>query len=145
MPSSPLYPSGIPLLCFMVLLPFSIPWSQISITWLAVVHILACLSPHIGSVLYHLFMNHEGGAPVYHTLLALDMCGICMINTLGKSRRPGGGWRAMFGCMPGPILNYPVKTQQPVLRLLSYYLLKAVECISNFIFSLISSTEVYPI
>ncbi|XP_023646815.1 progestin and adipoQ receptor family member 4-like isoform X2 [Paramormyrops kingsleyae] len=78
-----IYTHGIPLLCFMVLLPFSIPWSQISITWLAVVHILACLSPHIGSVLYHLFMNHEGGAPVYHTLLALDMCGICMINTLG--------------------------------------------------------------
>uniref|UniRef100_UPI0037E7F3B4 progestin and adipoQ receptor family member 4a isoform X2 n=1 Tax=Semicossyphus pulcher TaxID=241346 RepID=UPI0037E7F3B4 len=36
-----------------------------------------------GSVLYHLFMNHEGGEPVYHTLLKLDVCGICMINTLG--------------------------------------------------------------
>ncbi|XDV13170.1 hypothetical protein PO909_001648 [Leuciscus waleckii] len=28
-------------------------------------------------------MNHEGGEPVYKTLLTLDMCGICMINTLG--------------------------------------------------------------
>ncbi|XP_064425700.1 progestin and adipoQ receptor family member 4 isoform X2 [Latimeria chalumnae] len=36
-----------------------------------------------GSVLYHLFMNHEGGAPIYHTLLTLDMCGVCMVNTLG--------------------------------------------------------------
>ncbi|XP_015684106.1 progestin and adipoQ receptor family member 4-like isoform X2 [Protobothrops mucrosquamatus] len=36
-----------------------------------------------GNVLYHLFMNHEGGPAVYHTLLTLDMCGVCMVNTLG--------------------------------------------------------------
>ncbi len=72
--------SGIPLLCFLVLLPLNIPWSQISVTWLGVVHFLACLSPQLGSVVYHLFMNHEGGEPVYKTLLTLDMCGICMIN-----------------------------------------------------------------
>ncbi len=76
--------SGIPLVCFLVLLPLNIPWSQISVTWLGVVHFLACLSPQLGSVLYHLFMNHEGGEPVYHTLLKLDVCGICMINTLGE-------------------------------------------------------------
>lgn len=81
---------GIPLLCFLVLLPLNIPWSQISVTWLGVVHFLACLSPQLGSVLYHLFMNHEGGEPVYHTLLKLDVCGICMINTLGKSQRGAG-------------------------------------------------------
>lgn len=79
--------AGIPLLCFLVLLPLNIPWSQISVTWLGVVHFLACLSPQLGSVLYHLFMNHEGGEPVYHTLLKLDVCGICMINTLGESWR----------------------------------------------------------
>ncbi|MEE6515136.1 hypothetical protein FKM82_023631 [Ascaphus truei] len=28
-------------------------------------------------------MNHDGGAPVYHKLLTLDMCGICLVNTLG--------------------------------------------------------------
>ncbi|KAJ8347384.1 hypothetical protein SKAU_G00287850 [Synaphobranchus kaupii] len=77
-----IYTHGIPLLCFLVLLPLNIPWSQISVTWLGVVHFLACLSPQLGSVVYHLFMNHEGGEPVYHTLLTLDMCGICMINTL---------------------------------------------------------------
>lgn len=76
--------SGIPLLCFLVLLPLNIPWSQITVTWLGVVHFLACLSPQLGSVVYHLFMNHEGGEPVYKTLLTLDMCGICMINTLGQ-------------------------------------------------------------
>ena len=78
---------GIPLVCFLVLLPLNIPWSQISVTWLGVVHFLACLSPQLGSVVYHLFMNHEGGEPVYHTLLKLDMCGICMINTLGKREK----------------------------------------------------------
>ncbi|XP_028670765.1 progestin and adipoQ receptor family member 4-like [Erpetoichthys calabaricus] len=78
-----IYTHGIPLLCFLFLLPLNIPWAQITVTWLGVVHFLACLSPQLGSVLYHLFMNHEGGAPIYHTLLTLDMCGICMINTLG--------------------------------------------------------------
>lgn len=68
-----------------MLLPLNIPWSQISVTWLGVVHFLACLSPQLGSVVYHLFMNHEGGEPVYHTLLKLDVCGICMINTLGEA------------------------------------------------------------
>ncbi|KAF6271658.1 progestin and adipoQ receptor family member 4 [Rhinolophus ferrumequinum] len=36
-----------------------------------------------GSVLYHLFMCHQGGSPVYTRLLALDMCGVCLVNTLG--------------------------------------------------------------
>uniref|UniRef100_A0A3B3T8I7 Progestin and adipoQ receptor family member IVa n=1 Tax=Paramormyrops kingsleyae TaxID=1676925 RepID=A0A3B3T8I7_9TELE len=93
-----IYTHGIPLLCFLVLLPLNIPWSQISVTWLGVVHFLACLSPQLGSVVYHLFMNHEGGEPVYHTLLTLDMCGICMINTLGKlfSRQSNNGIIELF-------------------------------------------------
>nr|XP_023968323.2 progestin and adipoQ receptor family member 4 [Chrysemys picta bellii] len=74
---------GIPLLGFIFLLPLSIPWARISVGWLAVVHYLACVVPQLGSVLYHLFMNHEGGPAVYHTLLTLDMCGVCMVNTLG--------------------------------------------------------------
>ncbi|XP_044770987.1 progestin and adipoQ receptor family member 4 isoform X2 [Neomonachus schauinslandi] len=36
-----------------------------------------------GSVLYHLFMCHQGGSAVYTRLLALDMCGVCLVNTLG--------------------------------------------------------------
>ncbi|KAJ8245893.1 hypothetical protein GJAV_G00261420 [Gymnothorax javanicus] len=75
--------AGIPLLCFLVLIPQNIPWSQTDVTWLGLVHFLACLSPEVFSVLYHLFMNHEGGAPVYRTLLSLDMFGVCMVNTLG--------------------------------------------------------------
>nr|XP_033800868.1 progestin and adipoQ receptor family member 4 [Geotrypetes seraphini] len=78
-----IYTHGIPLLGFLFLLPANIPWSQIAVSWLGVVHYLACIMPHLGSVLYHLFMNHEGGESVYHTLLTLDMCGVCMVNTLG--------------------------------------------------------------
>ncbi|XP_069783217.1 progestin and adipoQ receptor family member 4a [Narcine bancroftii] len=78
-----IYTHGIPLLCFLFLLPLVIPWSQLSEPWLAVAHYLACVSPQLGSVLYHLFMNHEGGVAIYRTLLTLDMCGVCLVNTLG--------------------------------------------------------------
>ncbi|XP_072889992.1 progestin and adipoQ receptor family member 4a [Hemitrygon akajei] len=78
-----IYTHGIPLLYFLFLMPAEIPWSQLSVPWLAVSHCLACVAPQLGSVLYHLFMNHEGGAQVYRTLLTIDMCGICLLNTLG--------------------------------------------------------------
>lgn len=79
--------SGIPLLGFLFVLPLTIPWARLSESWLGVVHYLACIFPQLGSVLYHLFMNHEGGPAVYHTLLTLDMCGVCMVNTLGELKR----------------------------------------------------------
>ncbi|OCT64573.1 progestin and adipoQ receptor family member IV L homeolog isoform X2 [Xenopus laevis] len=78
-----IYTHGIPLLGFLFLLPLQIPWLQLSVPWLGLVHYLACVTPQLGSVVYHLFMNHHGGAPVYHKLLTLDMCGICLVNTLG--------------------------------------------------------------
>lgn len=89
-------PTGIPLLGFLVLVPLSIPWGRLSAAWLGAVHYLACISPQLGSVLYHLFMNHEGGPAVYHTLLTLDMCGVCLVNTLGEQPAMGRrnrGWR----------------------------------------------------
>ncbi|XP_063157136.1 progestin and adipoQ receptor family member 4 [Candoia aspera] len=78
-----IYTHGIPLLGFLFVLPLTIPWARLSESWLGIVHYLACIFPQLGSVLYHLFMNHEGGPAVYHTLLTLDMCGVCMVNTLG--------------------------------------------------------------
>ncbi|XP_026577119.1 progestin and adipoQ receptor family member 4-like [Pseudonaja textilis] len=78
-----IYTHGIPLLGFLFVLPLTIPWAQLSESWLGVVHYLACIFPQMGSVLYHLFMNHERGPAVYHTLLTLGMCGVCMVNTLG--------------------------------------------------------------
>lgn len=65
-------------------MPLTIPWTRLSVSWLGIAHYLACVFPQLGSVLYHLFMNHEGGPAVYHTLLTLDMCGVCMVNTLGE-------------------------------------------------------------
>lgn len=66
-------------------MPFSIPWMEVDSIWICVVHYLACLCPTVGSVVYHLFMNHVGGEHVYDTLLSLDMVGVCLVNTLGES------------------------------------------------------------
>ena len=96
-PSSSL-PPGIPFFLFLVLLPLSIPWGEVDSVWICVVHYLACLSPTVGSVLYHLFMNHVGGEGVYDNLLSLDMFGVCLVNTLGRSvvrRGTGGGVTVM--------------------------------------------------
>lgn len=82
---SDLLSPGIPFLLFLVLLPLSIPWREVESFWICVVHYLACLSPTVGSVLYHVFMNHVGGEHVYDTLLSLDMFGVCLVNTLGGS------------------------------------------------------------
>ncbi|XP_014392652.1 progestin and adipoQ receptor family member 4 isoform X2 [Myotis yumanensis] len=77
-------PPGLALLGFLVLLPMTMPWGQLGKDgWLGGTHCVACLAPPAGSVLYHLFMCHQGGSPVYTRLLALDMCGVCLVNTLG--------------------------------------------------------------
>lgn len=57
---------------------------EVDNTWICVVHYLACLCPTVGSVVYHVFMNHVGGEHVYDTLLSLDMFGVCLVNTLGR-------------------------------------------------------------
>ncbi|XP_028825816.1 progestin and adipoQ receptor family member 4 [Denticeps clupeoides] len=81
--SGNIYTHGIPFVCFLLLMPLSIPWSQKDAGWICVVHYMACLSPTVGSVLYHLFMNHKGGPAIYDILLSLDMFGVCLVNTLG--------------------------------------------------------------
>ncbi|XP_051824680.1 progestin and adipoQ receptor family member 4-like [Antechinus flavipes] len=79
-----IYIHGLALLVFLVLLPLTIPWGQLGWgCWLGGTHCLACLAPPAGSVLYHLFMCHQGGSRVYTRLLALDMCGVWLANSLG--------------------------------------------------------------
>ncbi|KAK1794412.1 hypothetical protein P4O66_011296 [Electrophorus voltai] len=78
-----IYTHGITFMCLLVLLPLHLPWAEVDAWWMCTVHYLACLSPTVGSVLYHVFMNHEGGARVYHALLSCDMFGVWLINTLG--------------------------------------------------------------
>lgn len=80
-------PPGLALLGFLVLLPMTMPWGQLGQDgWLGGTHCVACLAPPAGSVLYHLFMCHQGGSAVYTRLLTLDMCGVCLVNTLGEPR-----------------------------------------------------------
>lgn len=87
-----LLPPGLALLGFLVLLPMTMPWGQLGKDgWLGGTHCVACLAPPAGSVLYHLFMCHQGGSPVYTRLLALDMCGVCLVNTLGEPKNGEGG------------------------------------------------------
>lgn len=50
---------------------------------LYVLHYIGCLSPFIGSTIYHLFMCHTSGSVTYDHLLKFDMCGIWAINAFG--------------------------------------------------------------
>ncbi|XP_070961895.1 progestin and adipoQ receptor family member 4-like [Oncorhynchus clarkii lewisi] len=106
-----IYTHGIPFFCFLVLLPLNIPWSEVEQTWMCVFHYLACLSPTVGSVLYHTFMNHEGGEPIYDTLLSLDMVGVCLVNTLG--------------CLPIIYITLMCYPGTCILALLTYSLISA--------------------
>lgn len=80
-------------------MPFSIPWMEVDSVWICVAHYLACLSPTIGSVVYHVFMNHVGGEHVYDTLLSLDMFGVCLVNTLGRDLQTHHNY---YSCFLGP-------------------------------------------
>ncbi|TRY64741.1 hypothetical protein DNTS_017795 [Danionella cerebrum] len=80
--SGNIYTHGVPFVCFLLFLPVSIPWADVD-WWIGIVHYMACLSPTICSVFYHLFMNHMGGEPIYDSLLCFDMFGVCLVNTLG--------------------------------------------------------------
>lgn len=86
------------LLGFLVLVPMTMPWGQLGKDgWLGGTHCVACLAPPAGSVLYHLFMCHQGGSTVYARLLALDMCGVCLVNTLGESGSEGWELEPLVG------------------------------------------------
>ncbi|XP_078578496.1 progestin and adipoQ receptor family member 4-like [Branchiostoma floridae x Branchiostoma japonicum] len=74
---------GLPILFFAKYATDDQTWSQISYSWLAYLNYAACLSPHLGSVAYHLFMNHRSGAWAYFRLLKLDMCGVWAVQTFG--------------------------------------------------------------
>ena len=50
---------------------------------LYILHYIACMSPFIGSTVYHLFMCHASGSATYDRLLQFDMCGIWAINMFG--------------------------------------------------------------
>lgn len=52
-------------------------------SYLTYSHVISCLSPWLGSFLYHVFMNHKAGAGLYMRLLQADMTGIWITQTFG--------------------------------------------------------------
>ncbi len=61
-----------------------LPWSDIDVDYLPTIHVVSCISPWIGSTLYHLFMNHRMGEGFYKMLLSLDMLGIWVAQNAGS-------------------------------------------------------------
>lgn len=51
--------------------------------YLTYCHVISCLSPWLGSFLYHVFMNHKAGPRLYMRLLQADMAGIWITQTFG--------------------------------------------------------------
>ncbi len=52
-------------------------------SYLPYCHLISCLSPWLGSFLYHVFMNHKAGPGLYRRLLQADMAGIWITQTFG--------------------------------------------------------------
>ena len=78
---------GLPVIAILVSLPTVLPWREIDVPYLPYIHVVACISPWIGSTLYHLFMNLAHGERVYKRLLMGDMFGIWIAQTWGASNR----------------------------------------------------------
>ncbi|KAH9521169.1 progestin and adipoQ receptor family member 4 [Dermatophagoides farinae] len=52
-------------------------------SYLTYFHLISCLSSWIGSLCYHIFMNHHCGSKIYRHLLKVDMLGIWITQTFG--------------------------------------------------------------
>ncbi len=75
---------GVPILIILASLRTMLPWGDIDVDYLPVVHVVACLAPWVGSTLYHLFMNHRSGEGFYKRLLSVDMLGIWVAQNAGS-------------------------------------------------------------
>jgi predicted membrane channel-forming protein YqfA (hemolysin III family) len=79
-----IFTHAVPIFAILLSLPVILPWDDISIPYLPFVHIFACVAPWVGSTIYHLFMNHKQGYPMYRLLLMTDMIGIWIAQNLGS-------------------------------------------------------------
>ena len=68
--------AAIPLIALLVSTPTLLPWESISIPYLPTFHVIATMAPWVGSIMYHMFMNHCSGYPVYKAVLTIDVLGI---------------------------------------------------------------------
>ena len=78
------FSSAIPVLGILFSIPWILPWSEINVPYLPTFHVVASVSPWIGSTMYHLFMNHNTGEFAYKMLLTIDLLGIWVTQTAGK-------------------------------------------------------------
>ncbi|XP_067170991.1 progestin and adipoQ receptor family member 4 [Apteryx mantelli] len=110
-----IYTHGVPLVGFLLLVPGALPRAPpAAVAWLGLGHYVACVAPPLASVVYHVFMSHRAGAGLYRRLLALDLCGVALVNTLGAVPiiycalpcRPGpcGAALAAYGALCGAAL-----------------------------------------
>jgi len=74
---------AIPVVTILAAIPWLLPWREINVPYLPTFHVIASISPWIGSTLYHLFMNHNTGYIAYKVLLLVDMLGIWVTQTAG--------------------------------------------------------------
>lgn len=74
---------GLPVLYIVIFAYSIIPWNELKIPILPYTHLAAILSPWVGSVIYHTFMNHQNGYYTYRRLLQLDMLGIWITQSFG--------------------------------------------------------------
>ena len=90
-------------------------------------HYIGCLSPFVGSTIYHLFMCHNSGAMTYSLLLKFDMCGVWCINAVGGVTAIS----ATLFCYPN--LVYTCVTLYIAMALvLLYFILKAKSAKGRF-------------
>lgn len=73
----------LPCIFTVLAVPWLIPWHLVTVPILPYLHILALITPWLGSVIYHLFMNHHAGVQLYTRLLQIDMIGIWVTHSVG--------------------------------------------------------------
>lgn len=93
---------GIPLMCIAISIPYLLPWQDISVPFLPYSHVVAIMSPWLGSSIYHLFMNHKRGEDLYDRLLQLDMVGIWVTQSFGALTTV----YASIYCLPLPLKRF---------------------------------------
>ncbi|KZS19272.1 Progestin and adipoQ receptor family member 4 [Daphnia magna] len=87
---------GLPVLYIILWSPTLMPYDEIKVPILPYIHLVAVLSPWVGSAIYHTFMNHHHGYSIYRRLLQLDMLGIWVTQSFGALT----GVRAATYCFP---------------------------------------------
>ncbi|XP_062456874.1 progestin and adipoQ receptor family member 4 [Rhea pennata] len=125
-----IYTHGVPLVALALLVPGALPRAPPAVAWLGLGHYVACVSPPLASVVYHVFMSHRAGAGLYRRLLALDLGGVAVVNALGAvpiiycalpcQPGPRGAALAAYGALCGLALWGALSATSRAGRLISF-------------------------